>query len=211
MALSLTGSSSSARVFSSDRFIPSRDGSNLEEALDILDNAEMYSGRTSSTGSAMSSLSSKLENQEQLNSILRLELLGQHTTALDRTSGSFLQSPSRPTSVFKYTYGSPGSNSLTRHSDPLLGPRISSPFHADELASHSAKKATRKIPKVPYKVLDAPSLQDDFYLNLLDWSSNNVLSVALGTSVYLWSACTSKVRVMMLCWTILVLIHMTYQ
>jgi cell division cycle 20-like protein 1 (cofactor of APC complex) len=47
---------------------------------------------------------------------------------------------------------------------------------------------------LPYKVLDAPSLQDDFYLNLVDWSSNNVLGVALGSSIYLWSACTSKVR-----------------
>jgi cell division cycle 20-like protein 1 (cofactor of APC complex) len=34
------------------------------------------------------------------------------------------------------------------------------------------------------KVLDAPDLQDDFYLNLVDWSSGNVLSVGLGTCVY---------------------------
>ena len=35
--------------------------------------------------------------------------------------------------------------------------------------------------------------QDDFYLNLVDWSSQNVLSVGLGACVYLWSACTSQV------------------
>ena len=46
---------------------------------------------------------------------------------------------------------------------------------------------------MPYKVLDAPALQDDFYLNLVDWSSLNVLAVGLGTCVYLLSACTSKV------------------
>ena len=28
----------------------------------------------------------------------------------------------------------------------------------------------RKLPKIPYKVLDAPQLQDDFYLNVLDES-----------------------------------------
>ena len=44
------------------------------------------------------------------------------------------------------------------------------------------------------QVLDAPALQDDFYLNLVDWSSQNVLAVGLGTCVYLWSACTSKAR-----------------
>lgn len=43
-------------------------------------------------------------------------------------------------------------------------------------------------------MLDAPQLQDDFYLNLVDWSSLNVLAVGLGACVYLWSACTSKVE-----------------
>lgn len=54
-------------------------------------------------------------------------------------------------------------------------------------------KRKRRIAKVPFKVLDAPALQDDFYLNLVDWSSQNVLAVGLGTCVYLWSACNSKV------------------
>ncbi|KAG5179541.1 WD40-repeat-containing domain protein [Tribonema minus] len=46
---------------------------------------------------------------------------------------------------------------------------------------------------VPFKILDAPQLADDFYLSLVDWSAQNVLAVALGAAVYLWSACTSKV------------------
>ncbi|KAI3654619.1 hypothetical protein MP228_000673 [Amoeboaphelidium protococcarum] len=45
-----------------------------------------------------------------------------------------------------------------------------------------------QIPKLPYKVLDAPDLADDFYLNLLDWGSQNILAVGLGTCVYLWNA-----------------------
>ncbi len=44
-----------------------------------------------------------------------------------------------------------------------------------------------------FQVLDAPELQDDFYLNLVDWSSQNVLSVGLGACVYLWAAATSQV------------------
>lgn len=54
-------------------------------------------------------------------------------------------------------------------------------------------KSTRKIPKLPYKVLDAPALQDDFYLNLVDWSSDNTLVVGLANCVYLWSASTGSV------------------
>ncbi|KAI9330971.1 fizzy-related 3-like protein [Obelidium mucronatum] len=51
----------------------------------------------------------------------------------------------------------------------------------------------RSIAKSPYKVLDAPELQDDFYLNLVDWSAGNILGVGLGGCVYLWDAGSSKV------------------
>ena len=51
----------------------------------------------------------------------------------------------------------------------------------------------RHVGKVPYKVLDAPALADDFYLNLLDWSSQNILVVGLGSDVYMWNAYTAKV------------------
>ena len=51
----------------------------------------------------------------------------------------------------------------------------------------------RIIPKLPYKVLDAPELQDDYYLDLINWSRENVLAVGLGKSLYLWIASNSKV------------------
>ena len=61
---------------------------------------------------------------------------------------------------------------------------------------YSPKKSVRRIPKVPYKVLDAPDLQDDFYLNLIDWSPSNVLSVGLGACVYLCNAQTNNVQLL---------------
>jgi cell division cycle 20-like protein 1 (cofactor of APC complex) len=61
---------------------------------------------------------------------------------------------------------------------------------------YSPKKTLRHIPELPYKVLDAPDLQDDFYLNLIDWSSSNILSVALGPSVYLHNAQTNNVQLL---------------
>lgn len=51
----------------------------------------------------------------------------------------------------------------------------------------------RKIPSQPFRVLDAPNLCDDFYLNLMDWSSENQLGVALDRSVYIWNANTESV------------------
>ncbi|WWC72231.1 uncharacterized protein I206_106193 [Kwoniella pini CBS 10737] len=57
----------------------------------------------------------------------------------------------------------------------------------------SPRKQIRSIAKTPFKVLDAPELADDFYLNLVSWSASNVLGVGLNSCVYLWSAQTSKV------------------
>lgn len=51
----------------------------------------------------------------------------------------------------------------------------------------------RKVNKLPCKVLDAPALQDDFYLNLIDWSATNQLAVGLGNCIYLWDADSSRV------------------
>ena len=36
--------------------------------------------------------------------------------------------------------------------------------------------------------MDAPDIIDDFCLNLMDWSSSNVLALALQNTVYLWDA-----------------------
>ncbi|KAG6821152.1 hypothetical protein H0H93_005372 [Arthromyces matolae] len=52
---------------------------------------------------------------------------------------------------------------------------------------------SRKIPTQPERVLDAPGLVDDFYLNLLSWSSSNCVAVALEASTYIWRADTGAV------------------
>lgn len=57
----------------------------------------------------------------------------------------------------------------------------------------SPRKAPRAVSKVPFKVLDAPDLADDFYLNLVDWGSSNILGVGLGQSVYMWNSASGRV------------------
>jgi cell division cycle protein 20 (cofactor of APC complex) len=58
----------------------------------------------------------------------------------------------------------------------------------------NAKSIGRRIPKTPSRILDAPELVDDYYLNLVSWGENNVLAVALGQCVYLWEAETGNIR-----------------
>jgi cell division cycle protein 20 (cofactor of APC complex) len=52
----------------------------------------------------------------------------------------------------------------------------------------------RRILTSPERVLDAPNIVDDYYLNLLDWSCNNQVAIGLGQSVYVWSADTGGVH-----------------
>ncbi|PIN16377.1 Anaphase promoting complex, Cdc20, Cdh1, and Ama1 subunits [Handroanthus impetiginosus] len=49
-------------------------------------------------------------------------------------------------------------------------------------------KLRRHISQSAERILDAPDIIDDFYLNLLDWGSSNVVAIALGNNVYLWDA-----------------------
>lgn len=60
----------------------------------------------------------------------------------------------------------------------------------------AAQARAKRIPTTPDRVLDAPGVVDDFYLNLTDWSSNNVLSIALEDSVYVWNASTGDVALL---------------
>nr|DAD24510.1 TPA_asm: hypothetical protein HUJ06_025974 [Nelumbo nucifera] len=55
-------------------------------------------------------------------------------------------------------------------------------------------KTRRHIPETPEMVLDVYELLDDYSVNLLDWSSRNVLSVALENTVYLWDASNKSVN-----------------
>ncbi|KAM6501040.1 WD repeat-containing protein slp1 [Amanita muscaria] len=72
---------------------------------------------------------------------------------------------------------------------PLYAPR---PGTLPNSVGSMTSKA-RKIPTQPERVLDAPGLVDDFYLNLLSWSAQNTVAVALEGATYIWRADTGSV------------------
>lgn len=61
-------------------------------------------------------------------------------------------------------------------------------------AIRSADIVNRKIPSQPCRILDAPDLVDDYYLNLISWSADNILAVALAHCVYLWNAGSGEIH-----------------
>jgi len=57
-----------------------------------------------------------------------------------------------------------------------------------------SKMIHRHIPSAPTKVLDAPEVMDDYYLNLISWSESNFLAIALSQQVYIWNASSGDVQ-----------------
>lgn len=181
-----------SRVTYSDRFIPSR-ATTARLDFSVLDR-EVAAEAVNKTASEREDLN------PAYNMLLRSELLGcpypacmspEKATQLEQ-----LRSPMSPgKKILRFKSGDVHS--------PAAGPPPQSPFSlspvgadrylGSKMYTYSPMKAPRKIARSAFKVLDAPALQDDFYLNLVDWSSQNVLAVGLGSCVYLWSACTSKV------------------
>lgn len=169
-----------------DRFIPTRSGNNWQTTFSMISEGARgglatkktrESGEASRDGIAYSCL-------------LKNELLG---ASIEDVKGQCEErrvlSPLASKNLFKYTTPTKDRTLLDQTSPYSLSPLSSK----SQKLLRSPRKATRKISRIPFKVLDAPELQDDFYLNLVDWSSQNVLSVGLGSCVYLWSACTSQV------------------
>lgn len=71
---------------------------------------------------------------------------------------------------------------------PLIG------GHSQNDCMSIANKVTRRINAAPTRILDAPELVDDYYLNLISWGKENILAVALGQCVYLWNAASGEIN-----------------
>lgn len=199
----------------SDRFIPSRDGLGIPPSFRIAreklelrsDDSLSPSGRRRENAS--DSESRKNADADRIfSSVLRTELFGSglysptNTSSLDSSpSCTERRTPTTPrrlqASRNLLTFRSPSQSEQTPKSakdHPSRDFYSLSPVRFDsQKLLLSPQKMPRLVNKSPYKVLDAPELQDDFYLNLVDWGSNNQLAVGLASCVYLWNAQNSKV------------------
>ena len=162
----LCGSPQSKRQPSSakgDRFLPRRAAMDLDVSRDELYNdcnAENADANGSVAGNVVTASPAKEEYNSQLAKVL----------GKDRTAKVL---------AFKEKAPKPAED----HQQSMRAL-----YTQNREASAQPRKFSRHIPNAPERILDAPELLDDYYLNLLDWSSTNVLGVALGASVYLWNA-----------------------
>ncbi|KAM7272478.1 hypothetical protein ACFE04_027141 [Oxalis oulophora] len=64
----------------------------------------------------------------------------------------------------------------------------------EEEARIKGRNQYRTLQTVENKILDAPNIQNNFYLNIIDWGSQNVVAVALGLELYLWNAENAQIQ-----------------
>ncbi|KAK3114837.1 substrate-specific activator of APC-dependent proteolysis [Teratosphaeriaceae sp. CCFEE 6253] len=207
----------------SDRFIPNRAGQDLQASYSLLHDDGSPATPSRSHKRAPSELHfQKKEANRTYSNLLRSEMFDREvpqTLPQDHEGpGTRATTPPVAGSVLKgphLTPSTPHKNlfSYAAHPTPSLTPRstsrsdrgpnlnarsdlysLSPVKHASQTMLLSPRKTPRAVSKVPYKVLDAPELQDDFYLNLVDWGANDILAVGLGASVYLWSRETGTVK-----------------
>ncbi|KAF8251138.1 WD40 repeat-like protein [Wilcoxina mikolae CBS 423.85] len=206
------------RIVYQDRFIPNREGVDLQASFSLLPSTPTKPPKRTPQGEL------HFQKNEQANNtfthLLRSELFHNEIPQADLPSFNIRNSaasaridpvgnrtppitatntnaPSTPSKNL-FTYMSPKTGTTKSRHGPNMDTRSEiyslSPVRYDsQKMLLSPRKQPRAVSKVPYKVLDAPELADDFYLNLVDWGSTNILGVGLGSCVYMWNSNSGKV------------------
>lgn len=175
----------------SDRFIPTRSKATWNLYFDTKPEQKCPSSPTNCTNSSVKASPDSSKDNLAYSCLLKNELLGADIEDIREPQLEGQRqalTPKETKNIFQYRtlYQSLSFYDHYPYSLSPIGCK-------SQRLLRSPRKAIRKISRIPFKVLDAPELQDDFYLNLVDWSQQNTLSVGLGSCVYLWSACTSQV------------------
>lgn len=70
------------------------------------------------------------------------------------------------------------------------------PSEKDNKGKLNEKKNRSPENLLPFRILDAPELRDDFYTSLLSWSPKGDLAIGLAENIYLWSKELGPTRVL---------------
>lgn len=165
-----------SKMASTDRFIPSRSAMDLD-----ISRMTLYSSTKENAPS------SSADNLPSFNykSCLQSSIL--HSNSPNRAASASRAPPSARNPHPEPKILSFQADTPAPTADPCAA--ATSALYANQCGLSSRRRApARFIATKPVKILDAPNIQEDFYLNLLDWGSTGALAVALYDSVYLWNA-----------------------
>lgn len=150
-----------------DRYIPNRNGSNMEASYHLLQNINTNSKENTN-------INDPDGNNVGLVDTIKRKLI------IDTCNG--IQDNSKILNLHM------------KHDNSTDGDNIKSIYTTTTNSLGNIKKTiNRTIPTNPERILDAPEFRDDYYLNLMDWSSTNFLAVALNKEMYLWNASSGDI------------------
>ena len=180
-----SGLKSNSTVGQGDRFIPCRGVAGSQAGTSVLDNSPMDmsisdSDSESSYNSKCSECAYKALIQENYN----------RTCLPDNRVLRFVPPPTPLDSVLGSRHGRASEDPRNDGSSAGLCASLQATYKKAKETVDEKKKAKRRIPRKPERILDAPELLDDYYLNLVDWSASNRVAVCLGHSLYVWDAST---------------------
>uniref|UniRef100_A0A0N4ZYQ0 WD_REPEATS_REGION domain-containing protein n=1 Tax=Parastrongyloides trichosuri TaxID=131310 RepID=A0A0N4ZYQ0_PARTI len=185
-----------------DRYIPLRES---EEQWSTAWNEGLHSSvfdrvyEESSKGKVYETKSSSNASRDNYvhKALLCNEMLNSNIYKIERKSphgyNSTTDKVQKPQPLFRYGYGR-----IQKRRNDFTKPNIV-PFYPCPFSRASLHLLTQNFPKMPkmptesYRTLDAPDLVDDYYSNLIDWSSRNIIAVCLKNRLYLYDALTSEV------------------
>lgn len=168
---------SSSKSKCADRFIPNRSGMQGSQAAfsGTDENCNNVSDEESEAHASMSSSTSSADFAKLLNA---------------STSGESISDVGSGTRVLAFKNKAPAPRDGYQNSLKVL-------YSQNNAKRVDAVKTTRHISSAPARILDAPDLLNDYYLNLLSWGATNTLAVALSTCVYLWDAQSGGIKELM--------------
>jgi cell division cycle protein 20 (cofactor of APC complex) len=188
--------------YSGDRFIPSRRRMNVDLCRRALlsddkpdentnqnngdDNTNSPSSEEKITQAPVATPLQKEYKRRMLSSLCNVPLDALNENAEPRGLLSFGEE-NRSSSSGSIRLEDPYSHDTLRVLQQFESARESVPVRKND-AVH------RRIPSQPSRILDAPDLVDDYYLNLISWGQDNILAVALAHCVYLWNAGTGEIE-----------------
>jgi cell division cycle protein 20 (cofactor of APC complex) len=216
-------SSNTPSSYSGDRFIPSRRGMNVELCRRALLTGEKRQRSEDSDDSNVTTTTRNNNNNNNNNSAsdeapvppplqtpqetpVQKEFKRRMLSSLCNVPLESLNEDAEPTGLFSFGVNENTPSTATIASSAV---RLDDPYSQDTLRvlqqfdsfesssinpSNGRDVISRKIPSAPTRILDAPDLVDDYYLNLISWSQDNILAVALAHCVYLWNASSGEIQ-----------------
>ena len=173
-----------------DRFIPNRAFMDMEKSAHSLRSSSTSSLNTTKEDNAANAANSNVGNDDMRNSNLSTVPDAQKEDYQAALSSSFLGS-SNSSRILSFKDKAPAPRGDTVNNLKIL---YSSSVSSIDNKSKASKLVNRQIPSAPSRILDAPDMLDDYYLNLISWNEANVLAVALSQTVYLWNAGTGDIQ-----------------